>query len=206
MSFRPNIWVKGLFDFGGSMEKLYHVSNIPNLKILEPHVSSHGKPYVYATKNLAVALLFGSSKSHGDFDGMYGGGYNEKPYFYEGFEGAFEERFKGESCYIYEVDPTTFRDGITSYPAEVVSEVAVKVLDCRKVDDLYENLQNLIRNGELDFKAYSNDKDYQKMMREHIKSRIELFEIDKNTHTTAYKFCKEKYKNILEEVIKSRRG
>ena len=50
-------------------EKLYHVSPVPNLTLLESKVSTHGKSYVYATKNLTVALLFGSNKSMGDLDG-----------------------------------------------------------------------------------------------------------------------------------------
>ena len=102
-------------------EKLYHVSHIPNLTVLEPKVSSHGKPYVYATKDLTVALMFGSYKSMGDLDGAYGGGCNgRKPYFYEAFPGAFKRRFEDTSCYIYEVDPTDFMENKTQYNAELV--------------------------------------------------------------------------------------
>ena len=186
------------------MEKLYHVSNIPDLTMLEPHVSTHGKSYVYATKDLAVALLFGSSKEkdHGDFDGSYGGGSGKPVFFYEAFEGAFEQRFKGQQCYIYEVDPTTFKAGETSFKSEVVSEDPVKILKCEKVDDLYAYLQKLIKNGELDFKPYLQDEGYQEMIRQHIKSRIELFEIYKQPNTKSYQFCKEKFNDILQEVIK----
>ena len=52
--------------------KLYHISSIPNIEVLQPKKSTHGVPYIYATFNLHLGLLFGSSKSHGDFDGMYG--------------------------------------------------------------------------------------------------------------------------------------
>ena len=97
-------------------EKLYHVSHIANLKVLEPKLSSHNKEYVYATKDIVVALFFGSVKTMRDLDGLYGGGFNgRKPFFYEGFPGAFKRRFEGTSCYIYEVDPTNFEEGKTSY-------------------------------------------------------------------------------------------
>ena len=97
----------GFFDFIKKMcynknmkEKLYHVSHVADLKVLEPRVSTHGKRYVYATKNLVVALLFGSHKSMGDLDGTYGGGSKGiTPYFYEAFPGAFKRRFEETSCY-----------------------------------------------------------------------------------------------------------
>ena len=71
------------------MQKLYHVSDVPNLKILEPRVSTHGQPFVYATPYLEFALFFGSKKSKGDFDGMYGINKQGKPYFYEAYKNAF---------------------------------------------------------------------------------------------------------------------
>ncbi|MBQ8909246.1 MAG: hypothetical protein IJY90_03065 [Clostridia bacterium] len=114
------------------MDKLYHVSKVPGLNLLEPRVSTHGKPYVYAAKDLCLALLFGSSKSHGDFDGMYGR-KDGVPYFYEAYHGAFKDRFQGEICYIYEVERETFKENQTSFKAELVSEVPVKVLNCTKV-------------------------------------------------------------------------
>lgn len=46
---------------------LYHVSHTPGIAILEPRVSSHGKPYVYAIENLVTGLLFGVKKDDFDF-------------------------------------------------------------------------------------------------------------------------------------------
>ena len=54
--------------------KLYHVSKVPNIQVLQPQKSTHGIPYVYATSNLELALLFGSSRSYGTGNG--------NPYFY----------------------------------------------------------------------------------------------------------------------------
>lgn len=47
--------------------KIYHVSKIPNLTILEPRISTHGKPWIYATRNLTTALVFGAPKDDFDF-------------------------------------------------------------------------------------------------------------------------------------------
>ncbi len=183
-------------------QKLYHVSNVPNLKVLKPRVSSHGKAYVYATKNLEFSLLFGSTKSKGDFDGTYGI-KDGVPYFYEAYEGAFRRRFEGEKCYIYEVDPTDFQEEKTTFKGEVVSEVPVKILGCEVVEDLYAYLNDLIAKGEIVFKKYSLDAEYQKMIRAHLKNRLEMFGICKNKEASIYKFCMEKYPDIVNEVANS---
>lgn len=39
---------------------LYHVANQGGIKVLEPHMSSHGKAYVYAIEHLATALVSGA--------------------------------------------------------------------------------------------------------------------------------------------------
>lgn len=183
-------------------EKLYHVSHIADLKVLEPKVSTHGKSYVYATKNLVVSLLFGSFKSMGDLDGMYGGGSEGRiPYFYEAFPGSFKRRFEETSCYIYEVDPTDFEEGKTSYSAEVVSEKPVKILKCTKVDDLYKTLLELAKNGKLDLKFYEKENpEYVKMMDNHLKDRIVRFGILNDKEKYQYKFCTYYYPHILKEL------
>lgn len=46
---------------------LYHVSQTAGLSVLKPHLSSHGKPYVYAIENLVTGLLFGVKQDDFDF-------------------------------------------------------------------------------------------------------------------------------------------
>ena len=181
--------------------KLYHCSHVPNLTVLKPRVSTHGKSYVYATPYLALSLLFGSKKSYGDFDGMYGINKEGKPNFYEAYEGALERRFKGESAYIYEVDPTDFEENKTSFSAEVVSEVPVKVIKCTKIEDLYTELLKLIQQGEIEFKAYNiNDEKYVRFIDEHIEHRFRLFEIYKTPKRKTYEHCCYNFPHIVKKV------
>lgn len=183
-------------------EKLYHVSHIEGIKVLEPRVSTHGKSYVYATKNLVVSLLFGSEKAMGDLDGIYGGGTEKcKPYFYEAFPGSFKRRFEDTTCYIYEGDPTDFEEGKTSYRAEVVSEKPVKVLNCTKVENLYEKLLELSKQGELDLRFYDkDDPKYVEMIEQHLKDRIVRYEILEDKEKYQYKFCTYYYPHIIEKL------
>ena len=187
----------------GEIMKLYHVSKVPNIQVLQPKKSTHGIPYVYATSNLEFALLFGSSKSYGDFDGVYGT-KNGKPFFYEAYPNALNRRFENEVCYIYEVDSSTFEKGQTSFGAEVVSEKPVKVLSCSIVDDLYSNLLSLIEGGKIDYKSYrKDDLEYVEMINAHIKDRLVNFKILQNKDSMTYKFCKEKFPSIINELESS---
>ena len=179
--------------------KLYHVSKTPNLKEIEPRVSKHGIPYVYATTNVVFALLFGSSNSHGDLDGKMGIKHSIVQ-FIEAFPNSFKERFCHQTCYIYEVDPTTFEAGKTDFRNEVVSSVPVKVLGCQKIDDLYLHFQSLINKNEFCLIEFKNTQKYQAMIDEHIKKTIQRFDILRSTNSDGYKFCKQHFPHLVNEL------
>lgn len=181
--------------------KLYHVSTIPDLKILEPHVSTHGKAYVYATSNLYFSLFFGGKESCGDFDGIYGLRLDKnRPYFYEAYEGALERRFDGAVCYIYEVDPSTFMSGKTSFKGEVVSEKPVKILNCKKVENLYDFLLKLNKEGKIELHFFEDTEEYRKMIDDHVTDRIVRFGILNFKDSDLYKFCENHFPLIVRRL------
>ncbi len=179
--------------------KLYHVSTVPDLKILEPHISTHGKSYVYATSSPEFALFFGGIESAGDFDGIYGIKDNI-PYFYEAYEGALKRRFNGAVCYIYEVDPTNFMEGKTSFKGEVVSEKPVKILNSKKIDNIYEHLLELNKESKINLYFYKNTNEYNKKIDEHIIDRITRFNILADKDSGLYKFCKRHFPTIVNKL------
>ena len=67
-----------------------------------------------------------------------------------------------------------------------------------RIDDLYEFLLDLIEKKEIVFQPYS-DKSSAKIYN-HIKSRIEMFKTYKDKNSAPYKFCMEKFPEILKEV------
>ena len=177
--------------------RVFHASPVPNLKVLEPRVSTHGVPYVYGTEMFALTLLFGTSKSFRDLDGVYGiriDNDNGKviPTFYEAYPGAFARRFKGESCYVYEVEPDTFVRGKTGWSAEVVSEVPVKVIGCTKIDNTYETLMQLEKEGQFIFKEYNNDPN--------VKEELLYNLYHWNKQSDAYKYFQENYPELIKEA------
>lgn len=179
--------------------KLYHVSTVPNLKVLEPRISTHGKPYVYATTNLEFALFFGGSESAGDFDGIYGI-KNRIPFFYEAYIGALQRRFDGAKCYIYEVDTSTFEIDKTSFKGEAVSEKPVNVISCNEIDNLLQHLLKLNEKDKLQLHFFENTKEYKKMIDNHISDRIIRFGILDKKDSVVYKFCESHFPHLLEEL------
>lgn len=179
--------------------KYYHVSTLGGLNVLEPRVSTHGKAYVYATSNLELSLLFGSKKSYGDFDGIYGT-KNGKPFFYEAYVGAFKRRFENESCYIYEVPIENFEHGKTNFKAEVVSEKPVKVLSCTKVDDLHKFLLRLVSENKIELKEFQDTKAYKDMINHHISDRLIRYDTLQKCSSHFYKFLKEKFPSVVKKI------
>ena len=183
------------------MDVIYHISHLPDLKVIEPQISSHGVPYVYATKNLEFGLLFGTSKTMRDLDGIYGGNETDGTYFYEAYKGAFERRFKGETCYIYELDAKNFEKR-TSCIAEVVSPYSEKVLKCTKVEDVYEYLLNSVNNGKLDLRTYPHEKEYRELINRHIVQCLTRSSVLANKEGKNYQFCKQYLSKPLQKIEK----
>lgn len=120
--------------------KVYHGSQNPNIEILEPKVSSHGKAYVYGSVNEAVALLFLARWN----DYIFRMGYDEEQlYLVENFHGAFQEVFKDVKGYLYEVEGENFSQRKELWRGEVVSEKPVKVLSRRAIQDISSVLKEL---------------------------------------------------------------
>ncbi len=185
------------------MKKVYHVSPVAGIKVLEPRVSTHGKAYVYGSTNLPFTLIFGSKKLKGDLDGPYGVFTNSGlPFIIEAYEGAIEKLFKGESCSIYELDPTDFESGKTGFGGEIVSEKPVKILKETRVEDIYELLLKYEKQGKIKIFRYSNDKEYQTYIRSHIKDRLMRYGIMHDISSDIFKFCKQHYADILDEIMR----
>ena len=179
--------------------KLYHTSTIPNLKIIEPRISTHGKSYVYATSSLEFSLFFGGKEMAGGFDGIYGIKDNI-PFFYEAYKGALKRIFDNAVCYIYEVDPSTFVAGKTTFSGELVSESPVKILNCKKVNNVYNYIQELNSQSKIKLHYFCDTEEYNKMIDEYISNMIiELGILDKK-ETGIYGFCERHFPHIMERL------
>lgn len=155
---------------------LYHVSPTPGLTTLTPHVSSHGKSYVYAIDDLTTGLLFGAKKD--DFDFLLSTGEDGIPDVFECYPGAFRGVYQGKSCSVYEVSGDTFLRGMTSWEPELVSEAAVPVLREIPVPDLYSALLERERQGALRVHPYSHSPEYRALIASQLVARLIHFNMD----------------------------
>lgn len=155
---------------------LYHISPQAGLKTLQPHVSTHKKPYVYAIENMVTGMLFGVRKD--DFDFIIITDENQVPTIYECYPAALVKRYQGHSCSVYEVEDEGFLRGMTSWSPELVCEREVAVIREIPIEDLYERLLEEERQGNLRICRYEHRDEYREKIASHVADRIFRFGID----------------------------
>ena len=178
---------------------LYHVSATPNLKTLQPRISSHGKAYVYAIDNLVTGLLFGAKKDDFDFL-LYTDDY-DSPVIYECYPDAFSNIYQGKCCSVYELQEDGFLRGITGWEPELVCEREVTVQQEIVIPDLYTRLLEEEAKGSLTVHRYSSEPEYQKIISEHIKDRLVRFDLLEYFDTKDSRG--EKYFRAMIEALKA---
>ncbi len=166
-------------DMADSMNRrlgtVYHVSDTPGIRVLQPRVSTHKKPYVYAIDNLVTGLLFGVKKD--DFDFLITTDQEGRPVVYECYPDAFLQKYGGRSCSIYELSEEGFVRGATSWAAELVSERETQVLRETVVPDLYSRLLEEEEQGNLVLHRYQDTSEYKKMIVIPIVDRLIQFDV-----------------------------
>ncbi len=176
---------------------VYHSSKVSGLKILEPRPSTHKIPWVYATKDIATTAMYLGD----NFDFICQTGFSKgKPYIWERFKGAFDLGYKDKKGSIYYLKPDTFKEGMTSYTPEIVSEVPVKVEKEIPINDVQEYLLNLEKEGKLKIFMFPNTLDGESSNKEDIVERGINWTIDFGEDTLDR--VKEYHPDVLNRVIK----
>lgn len=175
---------------------VYHVSGVSGLKVLKPHVSTHGKAWVYAIENLVTGLLFGIR--HDDFDFQIVTDENGRPILCECYPNAFESVYRGRGCSVYELDDKDFMKGMTSWKPELVCDHEVQVLNEIPVEDIYERLLAEESQGSLVIHRYQEDAAYKRRISEHIVDRLIRF--DAMQHLETDKRFQKYYKRLIEAL------
>ena len=122
---------------------VYHCSTKQNLETIKPAVSTHGKCWVYAAKDIAISAAFLSGIG-GDFTCQVGRDRkSKKPYICERFAGALEMRYKNHQGSIYVLPSKNFLQNQTDWEEEVICEGEIKSVDEIRIDDSLEFLFKL---------------------------------------------------------------
>ena len=124
-------------------EYLYHGSDWPNQKVLEPRKSGFEKDYVFATDNLIEAVIF-LSKKRNSLQATWDVNC-EVPFFCERAEGVFEKWYKRMIGSVYVLPKGDFGKVKGLSKNEFVSSKAVGVLREIEIPDAKEYLESKIR-------------------------------------------------------------
>ena len=151
---------------------LYHASSVSGLGELEPRISTHDKPYVYAIRNKVTAACFGAPKD--DFD-LLMDEVDGVPHLYECYQDALKTIYAGKSCSIYTVHEEGFLSGVTGWDVELVCEHTVPVVQEERIFDLFEYIQRAAAHSECVIHSYSDEEVYQAMLSEELCERIRAF-------------------------------
>lgn len=140
------------------IEKVYYGSLKEDMSILKAHLSIYGKECIYATDNMAVAMMF-MGKGNGDLDTVkiYDRGM---PILVERRPGVLEKLYN-KSGYVYELPSDTFKHYDYLWIPEVVSfEKEIVPIKKEYHENILKSLEELSNDGLLQIYKYPNRPDY----------------------------------------------
>jgi len=176
---------------------VYHSSKVGGLKVLEPRPSTHKIPWVYATKDIATTAMFLGD----NFDFICQTGFSkDKPYIWERIKGAFDLGYKNKKGSIYYLKPDSFKENMTSFTPEIVSEIPVEVEKEVIIDDVQNFLINLEKEGKLKIFMFPNTPEGRASNKEDIVERGINWTIDFGENTLGQ--IEEYHPDVLDRVIK----
>lgn len=155
--------------YNAAMEEIfYHGSKKGGLTLLKPSLSSHQKELVYLTTSEVVACIYTVNAVESLFEtkGLsyplpfspwysYGFDKDKMPVLEEYYPDATKLTYKGKKGYIYTCERPAELDNITNIFCARTTQSPVKVLSCRVIEDVYEELKVYEKKGELILRSYS---------------------------------------------------
>lgn len=138
--------------------KVFHSSPVQGLSVIEPRFSlTHKRLWVYATKSPIMSAAFLSNLG-GDLTCYVGKEIVEnRSFIMERNPGLFDQRYLNKKGSIYMLPGDTFIENQTTWKEELVSDVAVPVLDEFKIDNVKDFLFRLKELNLLDIYLIPED-------------------------------------------------
>lgn len=188
----------------------YHASQTPDISILQPHLSEHGRPLVYFSDRRENVLIYLSNavEKYCRENGFNHNGAYQKwgPYGFDSdgilrieeyYPHALEETYKNTSGYIYtclSIPADAFQVNI---PHAFVSNIPVKPSSCEYIIDAYEEILKAQNSDLIRITPY----DEFIAKRRNWLERIIMSEYKEATEHPEYRFfLKGKFPEILEDL------
>ena len=160
----------------------FHATNIKDLRTLKPHVSSHGKAWVYFSTKKENVLVYLSNpvekyikekhnRALSEYVKWASYGFSKEGLIRieEYYPNATEETFKGVSGYIYQVKDLKEPQPLKGIKDVYITQEEVKVEACELIIDAYEAILKAEKEGKIEIQRFENQSDKK---RETIKNMI----------------------------------
>lgn len=165
----------------------FHASQIPNIKVLTPHISNHGKPLIYLSRKRENTLVYLSNavekhckqvkyEYHGIYKKWASYGFTKEGLLQleEYYPNATIDTYKGISGYIYSTDNINNYNDQYDIPDAIITEHPVPVAKCEYIPDAYQAIMNAIKKGDIILHKYEENSEVKlAWIKEIIKSEYE---------------------------------
>lgn len=148
----------------------FHASQVPDIKILTPHVSNHGKSLCYLSSKRQNVLVYLSNaiekyckeigfEHHGVYKkwGSYGFSKDGVLELDEYYPNATIDTYQGVSGFIYSVSEPADCKKLEDIPFAFVTENPVNIEHCEFIPDAYEAILKAAKKGEIILKKYEEN-------------------------------------------------
>lgn len=138
--------------------KLYHGSSVGGIEYLEPHGYNGETALAYMTDNKALAAIYARNPLPSPYGWFtYRFSSDGKLHYDEYFDMQLKEIYSGRAGYVYTIDTAGQACEIKQHermPWVYTAENPIKVCGCKKIPDIYSELLNLEKAGEIVLHRY----------------------------------------------------
>ena len=185
---------------------LYHGSNTANIRVLQPHLADHDRPYIYMSTLEVVAAFYMCNAVERPYY-WFPYGFDKEtgvPVYHELYPDALKEVSNGVSGSIYIVDAD--EDSILPFKNIPVARLAtqpVKVLKEIKVENAYDLFMQYVAEGKMKIGRFE-DKTEKAIANWHsmVLSYIKEKDVVKTPDCSYALFVKEKFPSVWRQYEK----
>ena len=185
--------------------RLYHGSNIGDIKVLEPRQADHDRPYVYMTTIDVVASFYLCNAVEKPYYWFpYGFDKNSDiPIYHELYPDALKQVSEGISGYIYEVDADDSQIiPFKNIPCARLATKPIEVVQCTRIENAYELFLEYIRQGKMRLGRYEDKTEQQlNWWYSEIVDYLKEKDMVKNPDCSYAVFIRNKFSQVWEKYL-----
>lgn len=185
--------------------KLYHGSNIGDIKVLEPRQADHDRPYVYMTTIDVVAAFYLCNAVEKPYY-WFPYGFDKDsdiPVYHELYPDALRQVSEGISGYIYEVEADDSQViPFKNIPCARLATKPIEVVRCTGIENAYELFLEYIRQGKMRLGRFEDKTEQQlnwwySALVDYMKEK----DMVKNPDCSYAVFVKDKFPQVWEKYL-----